>query len=69
MLTDLDSNCFGNANIGPLCFLSILSWILLSWVEMLLKNNIMTLKKGVWVLLRYVLYGSGNPSQASQGAS
>jgi hypothetical protein len=37
MLTDLGSNCFGDANIGPLCFMSILSWILLSWVEMLLK--------------------------------
>jgi hypothetical protein len=30
--------CFGDASIGPLCFLSILSWILLSWVEMLLRN-------------------------------
>jgi hypothetical protein len=39
MSIDLGSTCFGDANIGPLCFLSILSWILLSWVEMLLKNN------------------------------
>jgi hypothetical protein len=40
MLTDLGSNYFGDAKIGPLCFLSILSWILLSWVEMLLKKNL-----------------------------
>jgi hypothetical protein len=46
MLTDLGSNCFGDANIGPLCFLSTLSWILLSWVEMLFKKQL-TWKKGV----------------------
>jgi hypothetical protein len=46
MLTDLDSNCFGDANFGPLCFLSILSWILLSWVEMLLGKFISDLEKG-----------------------
>jgi hypothetical protein len=45
MLTDLGSNCFGDANIGPLCFLSILSWILLSWVEMLLEKK-SALEKG-----------------------
>jgi hypothetical protein len=39
VLTDLGWNCFGDANIGPLCFLSILSWILLSWVEMLWKKK------------------------------
>jgi hypothetical protein len=44
-LTDLGSNCFGDANIGPLCVLSILSWILLSWVVMLLRKNI-DLEKG-----------------------
>jgi hypothetical protein len=53
MLTDLGSNCFGDADIGPLCFLSNLSWILLSWVEMLLGKKKMTLKKGVWVHLLF----------------
>jgi hypothetical protein len=39
MLIDLGSNCFGDAKLGPLCFLSNLWWILLSWVEMLLKKK------------------------------
>jgi hypothetical protein len=39
MLTDMGSNCFGDANIGPLCFFAIFSWILLSWVEMLLEKK------------------------------
>jgi hypothetical protein len=40
MLTDLGLNCFGDANIGPLCFLSIILWIWLSQVELLLKKAI-----------------------------
>jgi hypothetical protein len=57
MLTDLGWNCFGDANIGPLCFLSIISLILLSWVEMLLEKK--CLRKRVCGSF-YGMCGSGN---------
>jgi hypothetical protein len=54
MLTDLGSNCFGDANIGPLCFCPFVRGFYYLGSRCSWKKIILTQKKGVWVLLRYV---------------